>query len=61
VPTLIKAKRNELAKINIVQDQVEEMYFMFYLEYRNASLSRGISHVLPIKSQSSHSLKPQVR
>jgi hypothetical protein len=44
-----------------VQAQVEEMYFMFYLGYRNAALSREISHGLPIKSQCSHSLKTQVR
>jgi hypothetical protein len=50
-----------VARINIVQAQVEEMYFMFYLEYRNATLSRGISHGLPTKSQCSHCLKTQVR
>jgi hypothetical protein len=50
-----------MARINIVQGQVEEMYFMFYLEYKNAALSRGISHGLPTKSQCSHSLKTQVR
>jgi hypothetical protein len=51
--TLIKSKRNEVARINIVQAQVEEMYFMFYLEYRNAALSRGILHGLP-KSLNAH-------
>jgi hypothetical protein len=45
----------------MVQAQVKEMYFIFYLEYRNAALSRGISHGLSIKSQCSHSLKTQVR
>jgi hypothetical protein len=61
VAALIKSKINEVARINIVQAQVEEMYFMFYLEFRNAALSRGISHGLPTKSQCSHSLKIQVR
>jgi hypothetical protein len=61
VATLTKSKRNEVARINIVQAQVEEMYFMFYLEYRNVALSRGISHGLPTKSKCSHSLKTQVR
>jgi hypothetical protein len=27
---------------NMVQAQVKEMYFMFYVEYRNVALSRGI-------------------
>jgi hypothetical protein len=31
VATLTKLKRNEVARINIVQAQVEEMYFMFIL------------------------------
>jgi hypothetical protein len=44
-----------------VQTQVEEMYFMFYLEYRNIAISRGISHGLPTNSQCSQSLKTQVR
>jgi hypothetical protein len=61
VATLKKSKRNEVARINIVEDQVEEMYFIFYLEYRNVALLRGISHGLPTKSQYSHSLKTQVR
>jgi hypothetical protein len=61
MPTLIKSKRNELARINIMQAQVKKMYFIFYLEYMNAALSRGIPHELPTKSQYSHSLKIQVR
>jgi hypothetical protein len=44
-----------------MQAQVKEIYFIFYLEYRNAALSRRISHVLPTKSQYLHSLKTQVR
>jgi hypothetical protein len=34
--------------------------FYVYLEYMNVTLSRGISHDLPPKSQCSHSLKTQV-
>jgi hypothetical protein len=30
----MKSKRNEVARISNVQDQVEELYFIFYLEYR---------------------------
>jgi hypothetical protein len=33
-----------------VQDHVEEMYFIFNLEYRYAALSRGMLHRLSIKS-----------
>jgi hypothetical protein len=34
-----------------MQAQVEEKYFIFNLEYRNAALSREIPHGLPTKSQ----------
>jgi hypothetical protein len=61
VATLIKSKKNKVARINIVQAQVEEIYFVFYLEYQNTALSRGILYRLPTKSQCSHSLKTQVR
>jgi hypothetical protein len=53
VATLIKSKRNGVTIINIVQAQVEELYFIFNLECRHAALSRGILHRLPIKSQCS--------
>jgi hypothetical protein len=33
-----------------VQAQVEEMYFIFHLEYKYATLSRGMLHRLSIKS-----------
>jgi hypothetical protein len=33
-----------------VQAQVEEMYFIFNLEYRYVALSRGMLHRLSIKS-----------
>jgi hypothetical protein len=53
VATLIKSKINEVARINLVQAQVEEKYFIFNLKYGNVALSRGISHGLPTKSQCS--------
>jgi hypothetical protein len=46
-----------VATINIVQAQIEELYFIFNLEYRYAALLRGIPHGLPIKSQCSTSPK----
>jgi hypothetical protein len=49
----MKSKRNEVARINIVQAQVEEMYFIFNLECRHATLSRRIPHGLPTKSKCS--------
>jgi hypothetical protein len=36
-----------------VQAQVEEKYFIFNLDYRNAALLTGIPHGLPTKSQCS--------
>jgi hypothetical protein len=48
--TLIKLKRNEVTIINIVQAQVKEIYFIFNLECRYVTLSRGILYRLPIKS-----------
>jgi hypothetical protein len=53
VATLPKLKRNEVARINLVQDQVKEKYFIFNLEYMNTTLSSGISYGLSIKSQCS--------
>jgi hypothetical protein len=57
VATLIKSKINEVARINFVQAQVEEKYFIFNLKYRNVTLSRGMPHVCSIKSQ--YSTKPK--
>jgi hypothetical protein len=34
VAILMKSKRDEVATFNIVQAQVEELYFIFNLEYR---------------------------
>jgi hypothetical protein len=58
VATLIESKRNKVARMNFVQAQVEEKYFIFNLEYRNVALTRGIPHRLPTKSQ--RSTKPKI-
>jgi hypothetical protein len=42
-----------VARLNIVKAHVEEKYFIFNLEYKNAALLRGIPHGLPTKSQCS--------
>jgi hypothetical protein len=47
----MKSKESEVTTINLVQAQVEEMYFIFNLEYRHTALLRGIQYGLPIKSQ----------
>jgi hypothetical protein len=55
----MKSKRSEAATINIVQAQVEEIYFIFNFEYMFA-LSRGLSLGLQTKSQCSLKyLKPK--
>jgi hypothetical protein len=41
------------ATINIVQAQVEGIYFIVNLQYMYTTLSRGIPHGLPTKSQCS--------
>ena len=61
VATLMKLKRNEVATINIMQAQVEEVHFIFNLEFRYAALSRGMLHRLSTKSHAQQSLKTQVR
>jgi hypothetical protein len=53
VAILMKSKRDEVATINIMQAQDEELYFIFNLEYRCVALSIGISYGLSIKSQCS--------
>ncbi len=61
VATLMKSKGNEVATINIMQAQVEEMHFIFNLEFRYAALSRGMLHRLSTKSHAQQTLKTQVR
>jgi hypothetical protein len=53
VAIFMKSKRNEVTTINIVQTQVEKMYFICNIKCRHAALSRGIPHGLPTKSQCS--------
>jgi hypothetical protein len=55
--TLIKSKRIEVARINLMQAQVEENVLTFNLEYRNPALLRGIPHGLLTKSQCSINAK----
>jgi hypothetical protein len=54
VETLLNSKE---IIINVMQAQVEEIYFIFNLKYRHTTLSRGILHGLPAKSQ--YSIKPK--
>jgi hypothetical protein len=51
VATLMKSKRDEVTTINIVQAQVQEMYFIFTLECIYAAQPRGTPHGSPTKSQ----------
>jgi hypothetical protein len=53
VEILMMSKRDKVATINIVQAQVEELYFIFNLKYRCAALLGGIPHEFPTKSQCS--------
>jgi hypothetical protein len=55
----MKLKGNEVAAINIMQAQVEEMHFIFNLEFRYAALTRGMPHRLSTKSHAQQSLKPK--
>jgi hypothetical protein len=41
VATLIKSKRNKVARINMVQAQVEEVIFIFNLEYMLSLYQEG--------------------
>jgi hypothetical protein len=43
-----------------VQAKVEEMYFIFNLEYRYAALSRGMLHRLSTKSNAKKSKENQM-
>jgi hypothetical protein len=61
VATLIKFERNEVARINIVQTQVEEVYFIFNLEYRLPLYQQGYQMDCQQSLNAEHSLKTQVR
>jgi hypothetical protein len=41
VANLVKSKRNKVARINMVQAQVEEVVFIFNLEYRLSFYQEG--------------------
>jgi hypothetical protein len=41
VANLVKSKRNKVARINMVQTQVEEVVFIFNLEYRLSLYQEG--------------------
>jgi hypothetical protein len=41
VATLMKSKGDDVSRINIVQAQVEELYFIFNLEYRLSLYQKG--------------------
>jgi hypothetical protein len=55
---LHEVKKSEVVTINIVQTQVEEIYFIFNLDCRHVTLSRGIPYELLTKSQ--YSTKPKI-
>jgi hypothetical protein len=61
VATLMKSMRNEVTRINIVQSQVEELYFIFNLEYM-LPLYQEVYHMDCQQSlNAQHSPKIQVR
>jgi hypothetical protein len=56
----MKSKRDEVAIINIVQAQVEELYFIFNLEYRLPLYQEGYHMDCQQSLNAQHSLKTQV-
>jgi hypothetical protein len=54
----MKLKRDEVAIINIVQAQVEELYFIFNLEYRLPLYQEGYHMDCQQSLNAQHSLKP---
>jgi hypothetical protein len=61
VAILMKSKRDEVATFNIVQAQVEELYFIFNLEYRLLLYQEGYHMNCQQSLNAQHSLKTQVR
>jgi hypothetical protein len=57
----MKLKRGEVARFNIVQAQVEEMCFIFTLEYRLSLYQQGYHMDCQQSLNSQYSLKTQVR
>jgi hypothetical protein len=57
VATLMKWKRDEVAILNIVQAQVEELYFIFILKYRLPLYQEGYHMDYQQSLNAQHSLK----
>jgi hypothetical protein len=57
----MKTKRNEVLRINIVQAQVEEVVYIFNLEYRLPLNQEGYHMDCQQSLNAQHSLKTQVR
>jgi hypothetical protein len=55
--TLMKSKKDGVARINIVQAQVEELYFIFNLEYRLPLYQEGYHMDYQQSLNAQHSLK----
>jgi hypothetical protein len=60
VATLMKSKRIEVARINLVQSQFEEKYFIFNLEYRLPLYQEGYHMDCQQSLNAQQSLKTQV-
>jgi hypothetical protein len=61
VEILMKSKKIKWEIINIVQAQVEELYFIFNLEYRLSLYQEGYHMDCHQSLNPQHSLRPQVR
>jgi hypothetical protein len=57
----MKSKRDEVIRFNIVQAQVEEICFIFNLEYRLSLYQEGYHMDCQQSLNAQHSLKAQVR
>jgi hypothetical protein len=57
----MKSKRNGMERINIVQPQIEELYFIFNLDYRLPLYQEGYHMDCQQNFNAQHSLKTQVR
>jgi hypothetical protein len=53
----MKSKRDEVAIINIMQAQIEELYFIFNLEYRLSLYQEGYHIHCQQSLNAQHSLK----
>jgi hypothetical protein len=61
VATLMKSKRDYETVINIVQAQVEELYFIFNLEYKLSLYQEGYNMNCQQSLNAQHSQKTKVR